>query len=219
MRLVRKIQWGEDESIDASNVAYGGAGYGKHKRPDLSNTSFLVDALKSVDGPEDRAAIQRALVFVSRCQNLESENNTTSFSAKNPDGGFYYTPAAGGSSQAGVTPTGGLRSYGSMTYAGLRSMIYAGLGPEDARVKAALDWIRKNYSLESNPEMGQAGLYYYYHTFAKALAATRIKQLVDDQGRSHDWRLGPDHHAQSQAAFRWFVGRCRFGGLKVTPTW
>lgn len=187
--FVRKIQWGEDESVDASNVAYGGAGYGKHKRPDLSNTSFLVDALKSVDGPEDRAAIQRALVFVSRCQNLESENNTTSFSTKNPDGGFYYTPAAGGSSQAGVTPTGGLRSYGSMTYAGLRSMIYAGLGPEDARVKAALDWIRKHYSLESNPEMGQAGLYYYYHTFAKALAATRVNQLVDDQGRSHDWRF------------------------------
>ena len=30
-----------------------------------------------------------------------------------------------------------LRSYGSMTYAGLKSMIFAGVGPDDPRVKAA----------------------------------------------------------------------------------
>jgi len=186
--FVRRVQWDEGESIDASNVAYGGAGYGKHKRPDLSNTSFLVDALHAVNSPEDHAAIQRALVFVSRCQNLESQHNTTPFSARNPDGGFYYTPAAGGSSQAGTTAAGGLRSYGSMTYAGLKSMIYAGLGPDDTRVKAAVAWIKRHYTLDSNPGMGQAGLYYYYHTFAKALSALHVGVLMDDEGRRHDWR-------------------------------
>jgi len=63
-----------------------------------------------------------------------------------------------------------LRSYGSMTYAGLKSMIYAGLTQDDPRVKAALEFIRKNYTLEENPGQGQRGLYYYYQTFAKAMA-------------------------------------------------
>ncbi len=56
-----------------------------------------------------------------------------------------------------------------MTYAGLKSMIYAGLKPDDPRVKAASEYIAKHYTLEENPGMGQAGLFYYYQTFAKAL--------------------------------------------------
>lgn len=186
--FVKGIQWDEGESKDKSDLGYGGAGYGKHKRPDLSNTSFLVDALKAGGNDADSEAIQRALVFISRCQNLESEHNTTPFATKNPDGGFYYTAAAGGTSQAGTTTNGGLRSYGSMTYAGLKSMIYAGVGPEDQRVKAAFGWIKKNYGLDSNPGMGNAGLFYYYHTFAKALDAMGVDKFEDAAGNSHDWR-------------------------------
>lgn len=187
-KFLRGIQWGSDDEHDLTNPAYGGAGYGRHKRPDLSNTSFLIDALRASGAGPDDPAIQRALVFVSRCQNLESEYNTTPFPAKNPDGGFYYTPAAGGSSQAGETPEGGLRSYGSMTYAGLKSMIYAGVDPDDPRVKAAIDWLSKHYQLEQNPGMGLAGLYYYYHIFAKALDATGIDEFEDEDGVKHNWR-------------------------------
>jgi squalene-hopene/tetraprenyl-beta-curcumene cyclase len=187
-RFVKKEQWDETEGVDRSDFRYGGAGYGRHARPDLSNTHFLIDALRAVGrGPEDEA-IQKALIFVSRCQNFESEHNTTPFAAKNPDGGFYYTPAAGGVSMAGKTPTGGLRSYGSMTYAGLKSMIYAGVGPDDPRVKAAYEWIRKHYDVQSNPGLGQAGVYYYYHVFAKALDALRQDIVVDEEGVAHDWR-------------------------------
>lgn len=186
--FVKGIQWDESEGKDESDLGYGGAGYGKHKRPDLSNTAFLVEALKATGNGADSEAIQRALVFVSRCQNLESEHNTTAFAAKNPDGGFYYTPAAGGTSQAGTTASGGLRSYASMTYAGLKSMIYAGLGPEDQRVKAAYTWIERNYGLASNPGMGSSGLYYYYHTFAKALDAMGVDAIEDENGVKHDWR-------------------------------
>jgi squalene-hopene/tetraprenyl-beta-curcumene cyclase len=186
--FVKGLQWDEGESVDASSESYGGAGYGSHKRPDLSNTTFLIDALKSTGNAADSEAIQRALVFVSRCQNLESEHNTTKFSAKNPDGGFYYTPAAGGTSQAGETDEGGLRSYGSMTYAGLKSMIYAGVGPEDKRVQAAVQWLRKNYDLKANPGMGTAGLFYYYHTFAKALSAFGQDTFKDADGTEHNWR-------------------------------
>ena len=186
--FVRDLQWDAGEKIDGSDFSYGGAGYGSHKRPDLSNTAFFMDAMKTMNHGQDDPAVQRALVFISRCQNLESEHNTTPLSVKNPDGGFYYTPAAGGTSQAGTTETGGLRSYGSMTYAGLKSMIFAGVGPDDPRVKAAVGWIRKNYGLDTNPGIGSAGLYYYYHTFAKALDAMGLQEVEDEQGVKHDWR-------------------------------
>lgn len=187
--FVKGIQWDEDEGKDPSDLAYGGGGYGKHKRPDLSNTSFLIDALRAAGNSADSEAVQRALVFVSRCQNLETEHNTTAFPVKNPDGGFYYTVAAGGSSQAGETANGGLRSYGSMTYAGLKSMLYAGVGPDDPRVKAAAKWASEHYDLKANPGLGTAGLYYYYHLFGKALDAIGDDTLSDAEGKQHKWRV------------------------------
>lgn len=192
---LKKLQWDESEGINRSDVKFGGAGYGKTgDRPDLSNTTFLLDALKAAGVAADDPAMQNALVFVSRCQNLETEANTTEFAAKVNDGGFYYTPAAGGSSQAGMDERGGLRSYGSMTYAGLKSMIYAGLKPDDPRVKAATEWLRKNYTLRENPGMGQQGLYYYYHTFAKALAAVGQPTFSDAKGVAHPWKKELGEH-------------------------
>jgi squalene-hopene/tetraprenyl-beta-curcumene cyclase len=187
-KFVKHEQWDEGEGHEISSMSYGGAGYGTHERPDLSNTSFLVDALHAVGRGKDDPALEKALVFISRCQNLESEQNTSPFAAKVNDGGFYYTAAAGGQSMAGQTPAGGLRSYGSMTYAGLKSMIYAGLERDDPRVKAACEWIRRHYTLNENPGVGAQGLYYYYHTFAKALAAVGEERIADDHGNSHDWR-------------------------------
>ena len=186
--FLKGIQWDEGEGIESSDTAYGGAGYGKHKRPDLSNTSFMIDALHQLGNDKDDEAIQKALKFVSRTQNLAGQGNDTKYADSVGDGGFYYTPAAGGQSQAGETDGGGLRSYGSMTYAGLKSMIYAGLDSEDPRVKAAMGFIRKNYSLEDNPGMGKQGLFYYYHTFAKALDAANVEVLDDAKGSSHAWR-------------------------------
>jgi squalene-hopene/tetraprenyl-beta-curcumene cyclase len=187
-KFVKKEQWDEDEGKNQADMDYGGAGYGSGKRPDLSNTSFLIDALHSVGRGEDDPAIQKALAFVTRCQNLESKENTSPFAAKVNDGGFYYTVAAGGASMAGQTPEGGLRSYGSMTYAGLKSMLYAGVKKDDPRVKAAYEWAKKHYTLDENPGMGGNGLYYYYHTFAKALDAIGEARIIDSQGKSHDWR-------------------------------
>lgn len=185
---LKGLQSDEKDGRTPADVAYGGVGYGGAGRPDLSNTHFLMEALESAgDGPDDEA-VRRALVFVSRCQNLETEFNTTAFAAKAPDGGFYYTPAAGGGSPAGKTANGGLRSYGSMTYAGLKSMIFAGLKGDDPRVKAAIDWARQHYSLEENPGLGSAGLYYYYHLFAKAMDATGETKFTDAKGVEHDWR-------------------------------
>ena len=117
----------------------------------------MIEALRTIGTSENDPAIQRALEFVSRTQNLDGPHNPLPFAAKNPDGGFYYTPAAGGESQAGTTPEGGLRSYGSMTYAGLKSMIFAGVTPDDPRVKAAVAWLGSTTRSRRTPAWATPG--------------------------------------------------------------
>ena len=186
--FLRGLQWDEGEGAAPGDEAYGGAGYGGHQRPDLSNTQVFIDALKQAGLSSDDPAMQKALTFVSRTQNLDSEHNRTKFAALVNDGGFYYSPAAGGSSQAGETDNGGLRSYASMTYAGLKSMVYAGLTRDDPRVQAATEWIARNYALDENPGLGQQGLFYYYLTFAKTMNALGEDTFTDASGTAHDWR-------------------------------
>ena len=192
--FLKGIQWDEGEGHQVSSRHYGGQGYGSHKRPDASNTSFFLDALKEAQPEGNSEAIRKAVVFMSRCQNLPSEFNDAQFALVASDddlGGMVYSAVGTGESKAenrSDTPVGGLRSYASMTYAGLKSFLYAGLDKEDLRVKAALDWIGRHYDLTSNPGVGQQGLFYYYHVFAKALHAYGQHAVVDSDGVSHDWR-------------------------------
>ncbi len=186
-KFIRKGQWDEDENITQEDMKYGGAGYGSKARPDLSNTAFMVEALHQLGAGKDDPAIQKALLFVTRCQNLESEQNASPYAAKVNDGGFYYTVAAGGASMAGQDENGGLRSYSAMTYAGFKSMIYAGLDEKDPRVAAAKKYLAANYSVDTNPGLGQAGLYYYYQTMSKALAATG-EPIFESKAGKHDWK-------------------------------
>lgn len=188
-KYARGLQWDETEKTDKADIKYGGIGYGRTgDRPDLSNTVFFLEALQATGAKKDDPAVQKALVFLSRCQNLETENNTTPFATKVNDGGFYYTPAAGGQSVAGTDENGGLRSYGSMTYAGLKSMIYAGLTPDDDRVKAASSWIKKHYTVSENPGLGTTGVFYYHQMFAKTMAILNVDLFEDANGQKHDWR-------------------------------
>jgi squalene-hopene/tetraprenyl-beta-curcumene cyclase len=187
--FLKTMQWDNGEGKSRDDAFYGGAGYGgANSRPDLSNTTFFIEAVRETGLPADDPSVQKALVFVSRCQNLNSEFNDQIWAKKINDGGFIYTPANGGQSMAGADAGGGLRSYGSMTYAGLKSMIYAGLSRDDPRVKAAMTYIARHYTLDENPGLGQQGLYYYYHTFAKTMAVLDQPTLVDSAGVSHDWR-------------------------------
>ncbi len=78
-----------------------------------------------------------------------------------------------------------------MTYAGLKSMIYAGLSHDDPRVKAAWDWITKNFTVDENPGMAalgpdsaQGGLYYYFYTMARCDAPTASRLLLIRRERS-----------------------------------
>jgi len=191
--FIRSQQFTEVNGISPDNPNYGGAGY--NGRADMSSTHFLIEALRIASKGPDDPEIQKALVFVSRCQNLESEHNDSPKVPKNPDGGFYYSMEDGGRSYAGETDNGGLRSYGSMTYAGFKSILYAGLSKSDPRYLAAETWLKKNYSIDTNPGVGQRGLFYYYQLMAQTLAVatsaraeTGMKTFTADNGVEHDWR-------------------------------
>lgn len=181
----------------------GGIGYGttgvspKRGHPDLDNTLIALEALHaykvthpSTEIPKDKDLDwQAAIDFISRCQNLTAYNKQpwASDDAANK-GGFIYFP---GSSNAGEQdlPDGkkALRSYGTMSYAGLLSYIYADLKPDDLRVTSALEWLQKNYTLEENPGLGHAGLYYYYHLASKGLATAKVREMTTADGKKVDW--------------------------------
>jgi len=202
---LRTMQWNDrivgpkGETIaDPKYAAFaGGFGYGRSGRPDLSNTQFALEALHEAGLKPDDEAFKNALAFINRCQN-RSESNDQPWAGD--DGGFIYTPASGGNSAAGsITMASGhigWTSYGSMTYAGLKSMIYCGLTHDDPRVKAAVGWIQSHWTFDENPGMGvtnpvpsQNGLYYYFQTMGKALSAYDEPVMTDSQGKQHDWRI------------------------------
>ncbi len=282
--------------VDRSHAFYGGWGYGRHGRPDLSNSGWAIEALKDAGVDPSDAAFQRAVVFLRRTQMIDAPMNGKAggepindmpYAAGSSQGGFIYATSVNrdtigsGQSQAGefvesmsggpgvigtvrlgkgpdgkpilltnneverriqlylkqstdpavhdqagnfmvvLGPSGDgmsassftvhfaitepekvrtilwdtlsqelenaaavqvrpveqwqgvshLRAYGSMTYAGFKSLLYAGLKKGDPRVDAALGWIQKNYTLEENPGLGTDGMYYYYVVLARALHA------------------------------------------------
>ena len=194
-----KNQWDIGTPGETDNPNDGGIGYGSsNEHTDLSNTVLAIEALalsqKVVEdgnfGEQPELNWQAAITFLNRCQNLK-ETNDQEWASNDPKnkGGFAYSPFE---SKAGdeKNPEGrtALRSYGSMSYAGLLSFIYAKLSAEDPRVVAVKEWLGKNYTVEENPGMGAQGLYYYYQTMAKALTAANVDQLQLDSGKKADWR-------------------------------
>lgn len=196
------LQVGEEEGYSSDDPYYGGIGYGSSERPDLSNLQFALEALHASGLPKDDPAFQRALKFLQRCQNRSESNDIRIPDAggvivSGDDGGSAYLP---GNSPAGTIELAGgqkvARSYGSMTYALLKGFIFAGLPKDDPRMKAAWEWVSKNWTVDVNPGFEHAadpsaayqGLYYYLHTMAKALDLYGSETVVDAQGKEHAWR-------------------------------
>ncbi len=182
--------------IDADHPFYGGLGYGNRGRPDLSNLAFMLQAFADSGVPNDDPAVKRAVAFLQRCQMLHKDPagkvvNDQPYAKSSRQGGFIYATAENaqtigqGQSFAGSmqetlsdgTVASRLRAYGSVTYLGFKSYIYAGFTPNDPRVIAARDWARSNYTLAENPGIGTDGYYYYILAFARAMKASGAKTI------------------------------------------
>jgi squalene-hopene/tetraprenyl-beta-curcumene cyclase len=205
--FLRKLQWSESSDpavggaeagrpVDRDHPFYGGIGYGSGGRPDLSNLGIMLQGLHDSGVPGDDPAFQRAIVFLQRCQ-MDGAINDQDYAKGSRQGGFIYSTSenresvGSGESKARMieetlddgTRVSRLRAYGSMTYTGFKSYVYARLPRDDRRVTEALRWIREHYTLEENPGLGAEGLYYYYLTFAKALEAWGEPTIVVERPR------------------------------------
>ena len=181
----------------------GGVGYGsKYQHSDMNNTLTAIEAMRFSEGlfPQDNPTLRAQMPdlkweavaqFLQNCQNLPTVNKAEWVSSDPTDrGGFVYYP---GHSMAGGTTNAdngkvSLRSYGSMSYGGLLSYIYAKVSKDDPRVTAVLDWLRSNYTLEENPGMEQQGYYYYLHLMTKALVAVGDEGMRLKGGKEVRWR-------------------------------
>ena len=166
-------------------LGYGG----DNSRPDLSNTSFMMEALRDTGLPADDPALQKALVFVSRCQNSRANSTTGRGPARSTTAdSSTRRPTAGSRSVAGKTDGRRPPFVCQHDLRGPQSMIYAGLTADDPGSRRPCEFIRKHYTLDENPGLGQRGLYYYYQTFAKTLSLLGKPMFVDGSGKEHDWR-------------------------------
>jgi squalene-hopene/tetraprenyl-beta-curcumene cyclase len=170
----------------------GGFGYDKDSHrayADLNNTQFSMDAMRRTQSAEDqRPAGERradinwdaALKYVAQMQNTEGPTK----------GGFAYNTEdpKGGT----ITNADGrvmLRAYGSMTYAGLLAMIHAKLDKSDPRVRSAVDFGSRYWTVDENPGQGQQGLFFYLNVMARALSAAEMQALPRQNGAGEiRWR-------------------------------
>ena len=185
--------------VNENDKYYGGIGYGSRETVnDLLNLSFALQAIRESESKEsykdDTIIWDRALTFVSRCQNLSDKNDREQWVSNGPnDGGFVYAPS--GESKANKkAPT----SYASMTYTGLLCLLlcesfdkYDEIDRYDIRITRAFDWISQNYSLEGNHGMkgrqAKHDLYYTYYMMAKTLSLFGEDTISDSRGNEHKW--------------------------------
>jgi len=196
-KFLIKFQLDEDENIASDHPYYGGIGYGGDDRPDLSNTQLALEAIHAAESYESRLKKvipqtvskieaeekkyglhwKKALVFLSRCQNVKTVNNMPYVT---DDGGFIY--------ETGTYKEERSHSYGSMTYAGVKSLIYANIDHSDVRIQKAIKWIQNHYTVEENPGFDNTSLFYYYMTFSKCLFTLDEDHIIDPKGIKHNWR-------------------------------
>jgi squalene-hopene/tetraprenyl-beta-curcumene cyclase len=202
--LVRDQCDGDEEGFE--EWWRGGIGYGGDGRPDLSNTQFALMALAAAEAAYPSISVPRstwenAMVFLYRTQNLPEVNDldwdddpsAPSFG----DGGFAYFP--------GRSNVGGTVSYGSMTAAGLWSLLAAGETLSSASASSALTWLGAHFSASENPGFGEVAYYYYAWTLARALRAAGAPALVSGDGEVVHWakELAPELVGRQGADGRW----------------
>lgn len=192
-----QFDFGEKGVVDTD--LDGGVGYGNsYPHSDMSNTLLALEALRYSEayrGETIKPGVndlnwEAAIKFISKCQNNSETNKEPWVSDENGNkGGFVYFPGSTKSDEIKLSDGRvALRSYGSISYAGLLSLVYAKLEEGDKRLVAVRKWLSENYTLDENPGMGQQGLFYYFHTMSKALTASGTHIIEDSDGKEIHWK-------------------------------
>lgn len=188
--LLKAREYIASSQLTGDDTMAGGFGYDKISRrryADLSNTSYAMSAMAKTAALEElrtdgrRADLDwdRAIAFIENLQRQEGpDRGGAAYNESTPQGGSV-TNRAGRVS---------LRAYGSMSYAAVLSMCSARLTRADPRVRNALEYCSRNWSVDENPGMGSQGLYYYFDIVARALDAAGVDTLDAGGGRVIRWR-------------------------------
>ncbi len=164
-------QFCEADGWREADPAFGAWGMGGDRRTppdaghvDLSMTRHVLEALSSSGIQPDSPVMQRARVFLARCQN--------------EDGGFRFSTVVLDANKAGEST-----SYGTATADGVISLLAA--GADQARVQAAKAWLLRHHRPDAAPGFsGEAygrwpqGLRFYYA--AASAQAFRLLGLPRD---------------------------------------
>jgi Prenyltransferase and squalene oxidase repeat len=187
VEYLRSQQFVEQNGWRGEDPAYGAWGMGGERRPppdtghvDLSMTRHVIEALRAIGVAPADPALQRAQVFITRCQN--------------PDGGFFFTTTEFDTNKAGHDGKQ-FRSYGTATADGIVALLATGWPREDARVVSAARWLKQHHRGMDVPGfVGPAydrwprGLAFYYSAAStEAFRALRMNpgtQIVDGLRRA-----------------------------------
>lgn len=184
------------EGVD-DDVFAGGFASGATVKPNLTVTQWVVEALYLIDSlrlPEDLLSpayrekkgsprYQAAVEFIERCQLPADERE----GMEEDYGCFRDIPVSAGEGVEGNAFSSTPRSEVFLTCLGLKSLRYAGYSLDNERIQGALRCLRKNYSVQENPGLGDKGYYTYLYAFVTAMRSLNSPSLEVD-GRKRFWR-------------------------------
>jgi len=184
---------------DGEHTFRGGFGYesgGKKPYADLSSTLLVMEAMTLTRGVEDvregeRVEMDReaAAAYISSLQHRKESNDAGWVMEDEANrGGFAYHVPNKSADKLSRREVRRLATYGSMTYAGILSLLYADVDRGDPRVRSALDWASKHWTLEENPGKGDAGYFYFVNILSKCLNTLGQEDLLDEKGEPIAWR-------------------------------
>ncbi len=184
--LLKAREYIASSQLVGDDTMAGGFGYDKLSRrryADLSNTGYALDAMRRTEALEEFRAAGAARVDVDWDKALAFVSNLLKTEGPDAGGAAYNNRTAQAGAHTNAQRKVHLRAYGSMTYAAVLSMCHAKLDRTDPRVREALEYCRRHWSVDENPGMGNQGLFYFYEIMARALSAAGV-----DEVGGHNWR-------------------------------
>ena len=188
-----------ENSSDVKPVFFGGFAAGSGKRPTLTITQWVVEALYLIDSlrlPNDMTASSyrrgtkqemyvKAVDFIKRCQVRNDDKNNT----KTSDIGYFRdSPKKLNDAAENNTSQRMPRSKAFLTCLGIKSLRYAGYSKGKPELNKALAYLSENWNISKNPGLEMKGYYTYLYALSKALKSMNIPYIETTDGAKHHWR-------------------------------